>query len=127
MRSFSITVNGKSYQVQVEETTGGAPIVQSVAPVAPPAPVAPAAPVVPVTPAAPAVSGGEPINAPMPGTILSVAVTPGQSVKKHDVLCVLEAMKMENEIVAPKDGTVAAVLVKKGDAVNSGDKLILLA
>ena len=71
-------------------------------------------------------AGGEKITSPMPGTILDVKVAPGVAVKAGDVLVILEAMKMENEIVAPQDGTVAAVNVKKGDSVNSGDVLASL-
>ncbi|MDR1569858.1 MAG: biotin/lipoyl-binding protein [Oscillospiraceae bacterium] len=132
MRSFQITVNGKTYQVQVEETSGApaaqvavaAPIVQAIpAPVAPSTPKSP--PIVQKTAPAQAVAG-DPIVAPMPGTIMSVAVSVGQAVKKHDVLLVLEAMKMENEIVASRDGTIAQVLVSKGSTVNTGDKLVVL-
>lgn len=128
MRKFKINVNNKSYEVEVEEI-GGAPVATpapaatpAAAPVAAPAPAAaPAA-----KPAAAAPAGATKVNAPMPGTIVSVNVSNGQSVKKGDVLCILEAMKMENEIVAPNDGTVAAVLVDKGASVNSGDALIAL-
>ena len=78
-------------------------------------------------PAAPApVAGGEKINAPMPGNILEVKVATGASVKKGDVLIILEAMKMENEIMAPCDGTVKQVLVNKGATVNSGDPLVVI-
>ena len=135
MRTFSVVVNGKAYQVQVEETTGAAPLVQPI-----PTPVQAVVPDIPAREEKPApqpqpaaaaavvsTATGEPITAPMPGAIVSVSVSVGQAVKKYDVLCVLEAMKMENEIVAPRDGTVAAVLVGKGDTVSSGDKLILLA
>ena len=110
MKYYNITVNGVAYSVSVEETAAGA------APVA----AAPAA-----APAAPVVTGaGEPVNAPMPGNILDVKVKAGASVKAGDVLVILEAMKMENEIVAPQDGTVASVNVNKGDTVNSGDVLV---
>ncbi len=137
MRTFNITVNGVSYQVEVEEI-GGAPVAAApvvsaapVAPVATPAPVAaPAAPKPAPAPAAPKaaapVAGGTKITAPMPGSILDVKVAPGQAVKKNDVLVVLEAMKMENEIVALADGTVAQVLVAKGASVNSGDVMVVM-
>ena len=69
---------------------------------------------------------GEPVNAPMPGNILKVNVTSGQAVKAGDVLCVLEAMKMENEIMAPKDGTVTQVLVSKGANVDTGAPLVVI-
>ena len=131
MRSFQITVNGKVYQVQVDETTGAQSAPVPVAPIAPAVPAAPAAPTpapaaAPVPTASAAPVSGESVTAPMPGTILSVSASVGKAVKKHDVLCVLEAMKMENEIVASKDGIVVQVLVSKGSAVNTGDKLIIL-
>lgn len=126
MRKFNITVNGVAYEVEVEEV--GA--VQSAAPVAP---VAPAAAPVAAPKAAPAaqkaaapITSGLKITAPMPGNILSVKTTAGTKIKKGDVLLVLEAMKMENEIVAPQDGTVAQVAVSKGATVNSGDVLVVL-
>ncbi|GHU69719.1 biotin carboxyl carrier protein [Clostridia bacterium] len=138
MRTFSITVNGKAYNVQAEETTGAvvsavpapapvaaaAPVVIPV-PVAAPAPVAP--PPAPPIPAAQAsIAKGEPVRAPMPGTIVKVQVEAGQTVKKHDVLVVLEAMKMENEIVASRSGVVAQVAVSKGASVNTDDVLVVL-
>ena len=122
MRKFNIKVNGKAYEVEVEEVSGAstasAPVMASTA--------APAAPVrVPVQAAAPsndaAPAGSTEIKAPMPGTILSVAVSKGDTVKEGDVLCVLEAMKMENEIKSTTSGTVVAVGVAKGATVNSGD------
>ncbi len=126
MRKFMITVNGAAYEVEVEEI-GGA---QRVAP-APAAPVAPAAPAAPVAPSAPKapvapVSGGAKVTAPMPGTILSVNVQVGQTVKSGDVLLILEAMKMENEILAPENAKVLQVAVTKGATVNTGDVLIVL-
>ena len=113
MRKFNITVNGVAYEVEVEEVAAGA---AAAAPVAAPAPAPKAAPV----------AGGTKINAPMPGVILDVKVAQGASVKKGDILLVLEAMKMENEIVSPADGTVAQVLATKGASVNSGDVLVVL-
>ena len=102
---------------------------EAVAPVAPAAPVAaaPVAEAAPVAAAAPAVSGsGEAVNAPMPGTILKVNVTQGQAVKAGEVLCILEAMKMENEIMAPKAGTVTQVVVSKGSKVDTGAPLVVI-
>ena len=116
MKSLKITVNGTTYDVQVEE------VGESSAPAA----AAPAAPA-PKKAAAPAVSGGEPVVAPMPGTILSVNVTANQAVKSGDVLVILEAMKMENEIKAPKDGTITSVAVSKGESVDTGATLVTLA
>ena len=107
MKKYRVNVNGTVYEVELEEITGAAPA--AAAPVAAPA-VAPA-----VAPA-----GGEKVCAPMPGTILSVNVSNGSAVKKGDVLMILEAMKMENEIMAPCDGTVTSVSVTKGAAVESG-------
>ena len=115
MKYYNITVNGVAYSVSVEETAAGA------APVA----AAPAAPAAAPKAAAPAAAAGAvSVKAPMPGNILDVKVAAGASVKAGDVLVILEAMKMENEIVAPQDGTVASVNVHKGDTVNSGDVLV---
>ena len=115
MRKFNITVNGVAYEVEVEEVAGG----QAAAPVA-------AAPAAPAAPKAAPVAGGVKVTAPMPGTILEVKAAQGAQVKKGDILLVLEAMKMENEILAAQDGTVAQVLVSKGASVNSGDVLVVL-
>ena len=127
---YKITLKGRTYEVEVE--AGQAMLLseyEAVAPSAPAAPVAaaPAAAPAPAAAAAPAVTGaGEAVNAPMPGTILRVNVTQGQAVKEGDVLCVLEAMKMENEIMAPKSGTVTQVVVSKGASVNTGDALVVI-
>lgn len=120
MKRFNITVNGKAYDVAVEEITGGAP---ASAPVA--APVQASAPAPAAAPAAPApvVTGGTTVNSPMPGTILDVKVNVGDTVSEGQVLMILEAMKMENDIVAPVAGKVAGINVKKGDSVNSNDVL----
>lgn len=119
MKRFNITVNGKAYDVQVEEVGGAAS-----APVAT-APAAPAVAAEPAPVAAPA-ADAEVINAPMPGTIVNVLVSAGQSVKSGDVLVILEAMKMENEIMAPHDGVIAGVHVAKGESVDSGKPLVSL-
>ena len=130
---YKVTLNGRTYEVEVE--AGKAMCVaeyEAYAPAAAPAaaPVA-AAPVAAAPAAAPAaagvtVSGGESVKAPMPGNILKVNVKVGQSVKEGDLLCVLEAMKMENEIYAPCAGTVSAVPVSKGSTVNTGDLLVAI-
>ena len=115
MKKYRVTVNGTVYEVELEELTGAAP-----APVSAPAASA-AAPAPAAAPAA-----GEQITAPMPGTILAVNVSAGQAVKKGEVLMILEAMKMENEIMCPRDGVVAAVHTSKGSAVESGALLCVL-
>lgn len=121
MKRFNVTVNGVSYDVVVEEVDGA-----SAAPVAPAPIAAPVAKQAPVA-AAPATPAGSVVaKAPMPGTIMKVNVTVGQTVKKGDVLCVLEAMKMENDISAPADGTVASVNVQKGASVKTDDVLVTL-
>ena len=131
MRKFMINVNGSSYEVEVEEIRDGSVVTQPVpaAPVAAPkAASAPAAkPAAPKAAPAPVAAGSTNISAPMPGTILSVAVKAGDSVSEGQVLCILEAMKMENEIVAPRAGTVASVSAAQGQSVNSGDVLVSLA
>jgi len=128
---YKITLNGRTYEVEVE--AGKAMLLDEYEAIVPSAPAAPAAapaavPAAPAAaPAAPAVTGaGEAVNAPMPGTILKVNVTQGQAVKEGDVLCVLEAMKMENEIMAPKAGTVTQVVVSKGSSVSTGDALVVI-
>ena len=122
MKQYTITVNGVAYDVPVEEKNGGvvsAPkAVEKSAPVAS-APVASA-------PQAAAKEGNVAVSAPMPGKILAVKAKEGDSVKAGDVLLVLEAMKMENDIVAPQDGVVASINVKVGDSVESGAKLASL-
>lgn len=133
MRKFNVTVNGTSYEVEVEETTASGNASKASAPVAPVAagPVASAhtsptsSPEINVS--KPAVTaGGTPVNAPMPGTILDVKVKPGDSVKAGQAVCVLEAMKMENEIPASKDGTILQVLVQKGASVEVGNPLVTI-
>lgn len=131
MKKFNITVNGVSYEVDVEEIKDGAAPVTAAAPrpqAAAPAPAAPAAPkpqAAPApTPTAAAPAGGTTVESPMPGNIWKVIVKEGQQVKEGETLIILEAMKMENEIPAPCDGVVASLHVAEGAAVNGGDILV---
>ena len=107
MKKYRVTVNGTAYEIELEEMTGAAPV-------AAPAPVA----------AAPA--GGEKVSAPMPGNILSVNVNVGDTVKRGQVLMILEAMKMENEIMSPCDGKVASINTSKGATVETGALLCVI-
>ena len=119
MKNYTITVNGKSYEVSVEERGGAS---------APVTPVA-AAPVAPVAKAAPAAGGSEgrvKVVAPMSGKILGIKVSPNQAVKKGEVVAVLEAMKMENDIVALEDGTIASINVNVGDSVETNQTLVTI-
>jgi len=121
LKKYRVTVNGQSYDVGVEELGG------SSAPAAPQAAPAPAATVAAAPAPAPATggaSGAGTVKAPMPGTVLAVKVSAGQLVKRGDVLLILEAMKMENEICAQGDGTVTQVRVQAGTTVNTGDPMI---
>ena len=129
---YKVTLNGRTYEVEVEagkamlldEYEAIVPTAAPAAPAAAPAPVA--APAAAPAPAAAAPVAGEAVTAPMPGNILKVNVTAGQAVKEGDVLVVLEAMKMETEIVAPADGTVSKILVKAGDSVDTGAALVAM-
>jgi len=148
--TYKVTLNGKQYEVEVErgeaqvisvvdaeQVSPPIPVAQPPAPVPPP-PVAVAPQPVPAAPApapapeqtpAPAAtppSGGEIIAAPIPGTIIKIPVSVGQEVKRGAVLVILEAMKMENEILAPKDSTITGIKVTQGQTVNTGDALIAL-
>ena len=114
MKKYRVNVNSTVYEVELEEITGAAPA-------AAPAPAAVAA-----APVAAAPAGGEQITSPMPGNILSVNVAAGDTVKKGQVLMILEAMKMENEIMCPCDGKVVSVSVAKGAAVESGTLLCVI-
>ena len=108
MKKYKVTVNGILYEIELEELTGAAPT--------------PAAAAVP----APAPAGGETVKAPMPGTILTVNVAAGDTVKRGQVLMILEAMKMENEIMCPRDGRIVSVSAAKGAAVESGMVLCVI-
>lgn len=121
MKNYRITVNGTSYDVSVEELSGGA------APVAAPVAAAPAPAAAPAAPAPAAGGAGSvKVSSPMPGKILAVKANVGDSVKKGQVILILEAMKMENEVVAPEDGTIASIDVTVGASVESGDTLATL-
>lgn len=130
MRKFNITVNGKSYEVEVEEVGAPASSAPKAAPKAPAAPAAAAPKAAPKAEAKPAPvaasAGQEVVEAPMPGNIWKVLVKEGQEVKEGDVLLILEAMKMENEILSPKDGVVSKLATSEGAAVNTGDQLVIL-
>lgn len=124
---YIVTLNNKKYEVEVEESKA---VLTSVYDAAPSAPIAPVAPVAapasqPAAPAA-ATASGEKVTSPMPGTILNVKVSQGQAVKAGDVLMVLEAMKMENDIIAPSDGVVKQLLVSKGSTVDTDQVLAVL-
>ena len=117
MKAYKVTVNGNVYEITIEAVDKADIKSAPVTPAPVPAPVA----------SAPAPAGGSAVSAPMPGTILKVNVSNGQAVKKGDVLFILEAMKMENEIMAPCDGTVAGVSVAQGASVETGTALCTLA
>ena len=123
MRNFLVNVNGTQYQISVEEIDGqAAAAAAAAAPVAAPVAVPAAAPAPVAAPSAGAVA----IESPMPGNILKVNVKPGDAVQEGDLLMILEAMKMENEIVAPRDATVAQVVTSKGSNVDTGAPLVVL-
>ncbi len=123
MKNYRVNVNGTEYKVSIElisETEAKS------APATAPAPAAEPVAVAPATPAASAPAGGEKINAPMPGTILSVNVKVGDKVTNGQVLAILEAMKMENEILSPADGVVTFVGVNQGATVESGTPICVI-
>ena len=127
MKKFSVTVNGTVYDVEVNEVKAGG---AAPAPAAAPAPKAAPAPAPAAAPApkaaAPVAAGATTVKAPMPGKILSVAVSAGQAVKKGDLLLVLEALKMQNEIYAPQDATVSEVRVSANQTVATGEDMVVL-
>ncbi len=118
---YKVTVNGKSYEVLVEKSNA---TVLGVTADAPAQAAAPAAAKVAQPAPSPAANGGDPVNAPMPGTINDIKVAIGDNVKAGQVLLILEAMKMENEIVAPKNGKVVSISVTKGSSVSAGTRLM---
>ena len=131
MKNYNVTVNGVTYTVTVEEIgevaaapAAAVPAAPVAAPVAAPAP-APAAPK--AAPAPAPAAGGEAVKAPMPGTILKMNVKVGDKIEKDSLVCILEAMKMENEIFAPVSGTVTAINAPQGATVNTGDAIVTLA
>ena len=113
MKKYRVTVNGTVYEIELEELTGAAPAAATAAPVPTPAPAA-------------APAGGEQVTSPMPGTILAINVAAGDTVKRGQVLMVLEAMKMENEIMCPCDGKIVSVNTSKGATVESGTLLCVI-
>ena len=133
---YKVTLNNRVYEVEVEQ--GEAMLVDEyelkapaaaapAAPAAVAAPVAAAAPAAPAAPAGGALAAGEVVKSPMPGNVLKINVTPGQKVNEGDVLLILEAMKMENEVVSTKTGTVAQIVVDKGAVVETGSPLVVIA
>ena len=133
---YKVTLNNRVYEVEVEQ--GEAMLVDEyelkapaaaapAAPAAAAAPVAAAAPAAPAAPAGGALAAGEVVKSPMPGNVLKINVTPGQKVNEGDVLLILEAMKMENEVVSTKTGTVAQIVVDKGAVVETGSPLVVVA
>lgn len=128
MKKFNVTVNGTAYDVEVNEVKAAAPAAAPKAALAAaPAPKAAPAPApAPAAAAAPVPAGAETVKAPMPGKILSVAVSAGQAVKKGETLLILEAMKMQNEIAAPHDAVVSEVRVSANQTVSTGDDMVVL-
>ena len=124
---YKITLKGKTYEVEVER--GEAILLSEYEAVAPVAPAPAAAPVAPAPSAAPAPAAtvaGTPVKAPLPGSVLAIKVKEGDTVKAGQLLLLIEAMKMENEVVAPADGTVKQITVSKGATVSTGDTLLVI-
>ncbi|HBH94427.1 MAG TPA: acetyl-CoA carboxylase biotin carboxyl carrier protein subunit [Ruminococcaceae bacterium] len=119
MKRYNITVNGTAYDVTVEETEGGAPAAPAAVKAAAPKPAA-------APKAAAGTAGNVKISAPMPGTIVEVKAKVGDTVKNGTVIAVLEAMKMENDVVADRDGTIASINVSKGESVSTGSVIATL-
>ncbi len=133
MSKYKVTLNGKTYEIEVTqgeaivaaEYDAAAPVAAPAAPVAAPAAASAAAPAPAAAPVA--VGDGEVVASPLPGTVLDIKVQAGSAVKKGQLLVIVEAMKMENEILAPKDGTVSQVVASKGSTVDSGAPLLVIA
>ena len=129
---YLVSLKGKDYEVEVERgeailvSVNDTPAPVAAAPVAA-APAAAAAPAPAAAPAAAPVAGGEPVTSPMPGVILKLHVQPGQKVPKGELIAILEAMKMENEIFAPREGTVAQIVAQPGATVDTGDPIVILS
>lgn len=126
MKKFNIKVNGNSYEVEIEEVKAAAAAAAPKAAAVPKAAAAPKAPAAPKVEQVAVGAGDTPVNAPMPGKIVKLVASAGQAVKKGDVLLILEAMKMQNEITAPADGTVKAFNVAAGQNVKPGEVLAVL-
>ncbi len=127
MKKFNITVNGTAYEVEVEEVkAAGAAAPRAAAPAAAPAPAAPAPAAAPKKAAVAAGAGEHSIDSPMPGKIVKLVASEGQAVKAGDVLLILEAMKMQNEITADADGTVKSFNVAAGQSVKAHESLVIL-
>ena len=129
---YKITLNGRTYEVEVEQDSAMVVDEYEACAPAPAAPAAPAAPVAQAAAPAPAAASvvtgnGETVEAPMPGSIVNVLVKVGQKVNAGDVLVIIEAMKMENEIMAPKNGTITQVVAQQGAKVETGSPLIVIA
>ena len=129
MKRFQVVVNGNSYEVEVEELAAGvsaSPVAPTNAPPVAPAAPAAAAPKAKAATSAPESAGANKVTAPMPGKIVNVSVAAGQAIKEGDIVCILEAMKMENEVFASASGTIASVNVNAGDAVETGDVIVTI-
>lgn len=126
MKRFNVTVNGVAYDVTVEEVGGSAPVAPVAAPAPATAPAPVAAPAPAAAPAAAGSAGAVEVKAPLQGTVMKVNVKVGDSVKKGAAVCVIEALKMENDVPAPQDGVIASILVKSGDSVKTDEVLITM-
>ena len=126
MKKYNVTVNGVTYEVLVEESDSAAPAAAPTAPAAPAAPAPKAAAPAPKAAAPSGAQGAIKVTAPMPGTILKMSLKVGDTIKANDLVCILEAMKMENEIFAKEGGVVKSIDAPQGASVNTGDVIITL-